>query len=159
MKLSGFFILGLLFIVSSCSNPVKNTTPAIMATGDSAKLIMKDSNKESKTAEDGYPERKAADSIYKKKMLAVALSYAEKNKEKESFTYNSEQLSIDSGDVSMQYGHLFDSRFKHLIIRIPPHKTSDFNMDLPVYIYLPAFGAFVPVCSYLSYAYFNIIFV
>jgi hypothetical protein len=89
-----------------------------------------------------------ADSIYKRKMLGFALDYANKNKDKDSFLYNSEQLTIDSGKLSIEYGHLFDKQNKHLIIRIPPIDTPYVHLDEPINIFLFALrdNHFVLLC-------------
>src|ERR1700722_14054960 len=89
------------------------------------------------------------DSLYKIKMLAFALDYANKNKDKDSFLYKSEQLTIDSGSISMDYGYLFDKQHKHLIIRIPPIDTPYVHLTDPISIYLYVLkeNRFVLLCS------------
>lgn len=94
-----------------------------------------DSNKVEKKV-DSSALTQVRDSIYKIKMLKFALKWANENKDKDHCSYKSQKLVMDSGSISIDYGHLFDNVHKDLIIRIPPNDTSDFVMELPVNIYL-----------------------
>jgi hypothetical protein len=115
VKLRYQFIL-LFSIVIACSN--RHSPKQVVVNSDT---IKKDrANDRLKKIWHKEDSLSMEDSLYKIKTLAVALSYAEKNKDKDSFTYNSQKLLFDSSKLSMEYGRLFGGKFKHLIVRLPP---------------------------------------
>jgi hypothetical protein len=84
-----------------------------------------------------FRQRVMADSINTVKRIAFAMAYANKYKDQDSFTYNSKRLCIDSGFLSMNYGHLFNKKSKHLLVRIPYNDSKDVFYDrLIVAIYV-----------------------
>lgn len=132
MKKVGVFLfyISILCIIFSCrgNNSKYLNNNAILAKKDTTIQIIMDIPK--------YWEPTITDSIYKKRMLAFALNFAEKNKGKDSFIYKSLRLTFDSGSLSMVYGHLFDKCYKHLIIRIPPINTPYEKLEDPINIFL-----------------------
>lgn len=87
-----------------------------------------------------------SDSTISQKMLAFALNYANSNKGKDSFQYDSQKEKYDSG-LSIEYGHLFDSHYKHLIVQITAIDTDLYGNELIVDVFVMHGNQFVLLCS------------
>jgi hypothetical protein len=143
------FYLLFTFFIYSCNQTTNHTYHS----------ILKDTSNVLKPVSDTYPRMKVwtqkeidsnqveietyerIDSIRIEKALSKALSYANQNKDKQSFTYSFEMLSPDSSynsTTSISYGNLFSKDKKHLFIRQQGYLTYFFCKKILLHLFANA---------------------